>query len=143
MENLYKKLLNNQWHSLGKCLDCDFLIVEQFYSITLPKEYKQLIKLTNGGEREFEKTYFELWKLESILEGNQNYQIQKHLHPKIICFANDGDLAWVFDFRKSATQPVISIVPLGDLSIESIKIMAKNFIDFITKLVNEQIDTYS
>lgn len=143
MEAVYKKLLNQSWISSGKCTNCDFKIIEQEYSVTLPKEYRQIISLSNGGERQFEKTYFQLWTIEEILKRNQSYQIQKYLSKKVICFANDGDLAWVFDYRKSEFNPTVSIVPLGDLDFKSMKTIAKSFIDFVSKLINEEIDTTS
>lgn len=143
MKDIYKRLLNKQFHSLGKCDNCDFESIEEEYSVHLPTEYKELMRLSNGGERQFANTYLSLWQVEKIIELNRSYKVQHYLSKKLICFGNDGDLGWVFDFRGSETEPAVALVSLGDLDVHSIRPVAETFSEFLNKLVDDEIDTYS
>lgn len=64
--------------------------------------------------------YLSLWKIEELVELNEDYQIKKYI-PGIVSIGTDGrEFCYAFDYRNNSSIPNFIEVPLGDLDSNSI-----------------------
>ena len=110
-------------------------IEEIIGTYNFPNDYLEFIKQNNCGEGYIGKNYLYLWKIENIVQLNNDYNIQEYLGENYCGFGTDGgDKCYCFD-NKNGNK--IIRCGLGDLDYNEIEIMANTFYEFITKLDKE------
>jgi hypothetical protein len=99
----------------------------------LPSDYVDFIRYSKSAEGPIGITnYLVLWPVEEIKSLNDNYGITEFA-PGLILFGGDGgDTGYTFDARDKE-MPIVA-VSLSDLSLDFIKPMGKNFVEFLEYL---------
>ena len=114
--------------------DEDIANFESESGLELPKEYKDFMKLTNGGEGPIgDFSYVQFWSLEELINLNEEYKVEE-LFPSNFIFGSDGgDTAYAFD----TTSKPMKIVQFPFISMpDEIEELAKTFNEFIEYLYN-------
>ncbi|AAN48696.1 SMI1/KNR4 family protein [Leptospira interrogans] len=94
--------------------------IESIFKVTFPEDYKQILLWSNGGEGKVGNRYLSLWKIEELVQFNEDYQIKKYI-PEIVSIGTDGgEFCYAFDYRNNSNIPNFIEVPLGDLDSNSI-----------------------
>jgi SMI1 / KNR4 family (SUKH-1) len=74
--------------------------------VPLPKEYLDLLRMSNGGEGWVGSSYLGLWPAEDIIKINNEYGVPE-FHPGTLFFAsNMGGVAYAFDSSEDKTSIV-------------------------------------
>lgn len=75
----------------------------------------------------------QLWEPAAIIPFNQGYQVQKYLGPDVVGFGTDGGpILLALDYR-TAPNPSIAAVNLGDLDTSLMKEVAPDFSTLLRK----------
>jgi SMI1 / KNR4 family (SUKH-1) len=100
---------------------------------TLPAEYAQFLKLTNGGEGFIGKSaYLLLWSIEELASTNWSYEVQKYA-PGLLLFGSDGGgEAYGFDIR-NPQAPIVQ-VPFVGMDWSLARPMGETFSSFLKRL---------
>ena len=112
--------------------DEDIANFESESGLKLPKEYKDFMKLTNGGEGPIgDFSYVQFWSLEELINLNEEYKVEE-LFPDTFIFGSDGgDEAYAFDTNSKPMK----IVQFPFISMpEEIEVIANTFDEFIEYL---------
>jgi hypothetical protein len=97
--------------------------IEAQTNLSLPNDFKEFVKWSNGGEAE------------NIVTLNKDYQIQRHLGEEVIGIGSDGGpICFLFDYRNEEGLRFSSI-NFGDLDPDEIKIVAPSFSDALTMAI--------
>jgi hypothetical protein len=82
---------------------------EAALEVTLPSDYKEFLRRSNGGEGPIGgRSYLQLWRVEEIPGLNRDYRVAEFA-PGIVLFgSNAGGEAFAFDYRTAAAE-VVSI----------------------------------
>ncbi len=106
--------------------------------ITLPADYLIFLEYSNGGEGRLgmDPGRFQIWPAQEVVQLNRDYEVQRWL-PHLLGFGSDGGgKLLAFEIKVEADWPVC-MVPFGDLTPESIRIIAPNFAALIQALGRE------
>ncbi|WP_083270865.1 SMI1/KNR4 family protein [Bacillus marinisedimentorum] len=107
--------------------------VEERLGIKFPDDYFHFMLKTNGGEGCIgENSYLRLWKIEELIESNEDYSVEEFAPGLIIVGSNGGGTAYGFDFRNG--KPMLVEVDFIGLDIESPFFNTDNFWEFIEYL---------
>ncbi|MCU0329275.1 MAG: SMI1/KNR4 family protein [Chitinophagales bacterium] len=135
MEKLIRKI-EEKWN---RNTNTSIQILNEFennHSLTLPTDYEAFMKWSNGGEGFIGNNYLSIWKIESLIQLNFDYSIQKYLGEKILMFGTDGgSYGYAFDLRNKDNISIIGL-SLGDIDLNEIEQIAPSFEEFILKLIN-------
>jgi SMI1 / KNR4 family (SUKH-1) len=103
--------------------------------ITLPVDYLNLLRFSNGGEGELgvEPGWFQLWPAENVVEHNRGYNLSEWL-PGFFGFgSNGGGELFAFDARHGEPWPVV-MVPFCPLDSAEAVTMASSFAGWLRAL---------
>lgn len=105
---------------------------EKQLGATLPVEYVEFLKLTNGGEGFIgENAYVMFWRGQELFSMNQAYEVQKYV-PGLLIFGSDGGgEAYGFDTR---AQWNIVRVPFVGMAWDVAESMGGSFGAFLERL---------
>lgn len=93
----------------------------------LPDDYKDFMLWSNGGEGYIGTQYLALWRIEDVMQLNNEYQIQKYLSQKSLAIGTDGgDSCIGFYFGKPT---FVFLQPLGDLDLSENRFLYQSFTD--------------
>jgi len=101
-------------------------------SINLPSEYKQFLRLHNGGEGFIGGAYAMLWRAEELVDLNQRYHVLEQAPGLFLFGSNGGGEAFAFDTRKQI-QPIVS-VPFVVMDLSAARPIASTFTQFLEAL---------
>jgi len=73
--------------------------VENNLGIKFPKDYIDFMLLSNGCEGSIGENYIRFWKIEEIIQYNEEYEVQAYTPDIIIFGSNGGGEAFGFDMR--------------------------------------------
>lgn len=138
MKELFKILLKKGWHFQEKSNQTKEHIknIENVFSLKLPKDYKQFIKMSNGGEGWINETYLDVWNIETIIPYHSDYEFHKYLNKNIIAFGTDGsDNVWAFSYEKNKESPKVIKFSFGDMDMDEIEKISDSFSDFLIYLL--------
>ena len=104
---------------------------EQNLGVSLPEQYKEFLRKTNGAEGPIGETnYLALWALELVEEINKGSDTRSFL-PGLLLFGSDGgDETYAFDSNRDF---VILDVPFAAFDIEETEVIAETFEEFINR----------
>ncbi len=103
--------------------------IEETFDVKLPQDYIEYMKNTNGYTGMIKEEYYDIWGLEDIVSGNNDYHVQEFF-PNLIYFgSNGGDEALAFD--KSNNMSIVLVPFIG--TEEDKIVIADNFNNFINK----------
>jgi cell wall assembly regulator SMI1 len=102
---------------------------------TLPADYKELLKISNGGEGSFGKEYLMIWAVEELVEYNQQYEVEKYAPGLLVFGSNGGGEAYAFDCRSGQFGGIVK-VPFVGMDLKYVRALAPTFIDFLRRLSN-------
>jgi hypothetical protein len=133
--NLQEWIGDHAWEG-GPPADADVIQELADWSLgALPPEYLELLRLSDGGEGEFEgyPSYARLWPARTVIEYNQDYEVQRYL-PGFIGFGDNGgpDLL-LFDTRHGAPYPIVA-VPFVPMELASAIDVAPDFGALLARL---------
>jgi cell wall assembly regulator SMI1 len=106
-------------------------------TICFPGEYRDFLKLTNGGEGLIGSGgYAAFWRVEELQTFNREYEVDKYA-PGLFFFGSDGGgEAFAFDLR--TPQLAIVQVPFIGMSVPDANAVASNFPEFLTALAQQR-----
>lgn len=100
---------------------------------SLPSEYGEFLRWTNGGEGIIGKTYVMLWRAEELGQYNESYQVEIYA-PGLLLFGSDGSgEAYAFDTREPQKFAVM-VVPFVGMDLQYAKALAPTFVEFLSML---------
>lgn len=125
-----RTLDNKNWIANNGCIYNDTILkIESYFHCTLPNDYVNFMRLSNGGEGEVNGNYIVLWKMEYIVTLNSEYNIRKYLGSDFIAIGTDGgDEVYCLNISDNFS---IFKCPLGDLDIESCSYITESFKKFM------------
>jgi hypothetical protein len=109
----------------------------QITTISLPKDYLNFLRLTNGGEGTIGQTYLALWSVKDLIDLNVAYHVSEYTPGLFLIGTDGGSEAFGYDLN-DPTQPII-MVPLM-LDPEYVKKIAPTFTAFLSDLHLNTID---
>lgn len=111
-------------------------IISRFENLqvgTLPLEYLEFLKKTNGGYGFIgNESYVILWQLEEIGFLNKAYEVQKYVPGLLLFGSNGGGESYGFDIRKKSWN--IVQIPFVGMSWDLAQPLAKSFNQFLNYL---------
>lgn len=107
--------------------------VESQLGVSLPLEYADFLKYSNGAEGTIgENSYLVLWRIEELVPLNKAYAVSEFA-PGLLLFGSDGGGAgYAFDTR-SGTPPILEISFIG-MDLNDTKLRGRTFIEFLEYL---------
>jgi hypothetical protein len=132
-----EKIVNNLIADLEKNKPVSQEILEQVeleLGVELPKQYKDIMLITNGAEGFIGDSYLAMWSGEEIVPLNKAYSVEEFA-PGIIIFASDGaGEAYAFDTREKHL-PIIN-VPFIGMAHKRMERIGEDFTQFLQFLKN-------
>ena len=111
----------------------NILYFEQKYKFNLPKDYKDFLLHSNGGEGEIgENGYLRLFPIEELIEVNNDYSIFEYLNNILVFGSDGGGIGYAFDVSNDS----IVEVDFNSLNENDIFPLSENFDSFIEYLFN-------
>lgn len=105
--------------------------VERALGISLPDDYRDVLKTVNGGEGAVgEQSYLILWAAEELVEHNRGYKPDPHYAPDLTFIGTDGGNE-VFAIRAGDGQYVAA--PLIGMSEDAVKDLGATFTEFVQR----------
>lgn len=124
MKQIIEKI-KKSWYSNPPCNQQIMLSLENLFP--LPDDYKEFMSWSNGGEGNIGSQYLSLWKIEDVMQLNNDYQIQKYLSEKSLAIGtNGGDNCIGFYWGKTS---FLFSQPLGDLDLSENRFLSQSFTD--------------
>lgn len=103
--------------------------IEDNFEIKLPQDYIDYMIENNGYNGMSNEDYIDIWKLENIIQRNNDYKVSEFF-PNLIYFgSNGGDDAYAFD--KTNNMSIVRIPFIGNENNK--KIVATSFNKFLEK----------
>jgi len=103
----------------------------------LPSDFKELLKISNGGEGNIGNQYLIIWAIEELAAYNEQYEVAKYAPGLLVFGSNGGGEAYAFDYRIGSCSGVVKI-PFVGMTLQYAEDFAPNFIDFLRRLRNEK-----
>jgi len=69
---------------------------------TLPEEYVDILKISNGLEGSVGDKYLSLWRAEDLLENNAEYKTEQHAAGMLVVGSDGGNQALGLDLREDS-----------------------------------------
>ncbi|AGF55940.1 hypothetical protein B0P06_005804 [Clostridium saccharoperbutylacetonicum] len=98
------------------------LEVEKELKVKFPADYVDFMEKFNGGEGSVGKEYLIMYKINEIIEVNDDCEVSEYV-PGIILFgSNGGGEYFAFDYRESEIKYIIipSMLDYDDIIIQSV-----------------------
>ena len=109
--------------------------VETKVGKTLPPDFRELLKISNGGEGNIGNHYLMIWSIEEVLDYNQQYEVEKYAPGLMIFGSSGGGEAYAFDYRSGKFGGVVKI-PFVGMDLDDVRSLAPAFIEFLRGLRN-------
>lgn len=106
--------------------------VEEELNFNFPKEYKDFLLFADGGEGPIGQAYLNLWKVEELIEDNEEYSVEEFAPGMLIIGSDGGDTAFCIDTRYQE-KPFVSIPFIG-MDLEEVEKISDTFEGFIEAL---------
>ena len=120
-------------HSRPGATEASIAESERQLQRTLPKEYLDFLKLTNGGEGFIGNTeYVVLWSVEQLAPMNQSYEVYKYAAELLVFGTDGGDEAYGFDAR--LPEWMIVRVPFVGMDWSNAQPIGRTFNSFLQRL---------
>ena len=107
--------------------------LEQAVQFTLPEQYKEFLRLHNGGEGPVGKYgYIAIFGSQELLRSNGEETLNEY-PPELFYFASDrGGMLYAFD-RSIEQHPIVEL-PCDSIDQDDVETVAETFTDFIRYL---------
>jgi hypothetical protein len=106
-------------------------------AITLPSEYREFLRFTDGGEGFIgPNSYAMLWKINDLLQFNKEYAVAEYAPGLLLFGSNGGGEAFAFDLRAEGRNPVVS-VPFIGMDLRDALPLAETFDGFLEHLAHQ------
>jgi hypothetical protein len=92
--------------------DSSIVECEKQLGKSLPREYVEFLKMSNGGEGFLGNSYVILWRIEDLFTLNRAYEVSKYIPGLLIFGSNGGGEAYGFDTRNSQ-WPIVEVPFVG------------------------------
>ena len=99
--------------------------LEHTLGCTLPSDYKDFLKFTNGAEGWIGDEYFILWPIEEVMRLNNAYRVETFAPGLLLIGSNGGGEAFAFDMRYRPA-PIVK-VPFVGMDLSLVILLAESF----------------
>lgn len=106
--------------------------VEEELKVKFPPDYIEFMITTNGGEGNIGESYLRLWKIEELVESNEDYSVSEFAPGLIIIGSDGGGTAFGYNFREET--PILVEIDFIGMDIENPHYSNKYFFEFIEYL---------
>lgn len=111
--------------------------VESELGIKFPEEYREILKLYNGGSGDIGEYYIDLWSLEDIVDFyEENMEDESK---DLVVFASDG-CGMGYAFKKGCEE--IRVIPMDSLEYAYSKKGGNNFYQLINDMYLGRLTEY-
>lgn len=107
---------------------------ELHFGCSLPQQYKSFMSENDGGEGFVGEQYIILWRVNELVEFNNDYEALKYAPGLLLFGSNGGGEAFAFDTR-DVKLPIV-MVPFIGMSLVDAILVAGSFEDFFLKLAD-------
>ncbi len=136
LPNLVRDMQSRWLQELGAHADDLDKLQEHWARTTIPQEFLQLLRWSNGGRCVFPFAYLDLWPVAGIIALNEDYLIRCYLEDAFIGIGTDGGSTLIaLDLRPTLHGQVTSF-DLGNLDISQGKPVAESIGDLFLRLDN-------
>jgi len=105
--------------------------------VTLPPEYCEFLRFTNGGEGFIgPNSYAMLWKIGELLQFNREYQVHEYAPGLLLFGSSGGGEAFAFDLRVEGKKSIVS-VPFIGMNLSDALPLAQTFDEFLEYLARQ------
>ncbi|WP_236293580.1 SMI1/KNR4 family protein [Paenibacillus allorhizoplanae] len=113
----------------------DIVEVETQFQLKFPPDYVEFMLEANGGEGTVgERNYLRLWKIEELIQDNEEYAVHDFAPGLILIGSDGGGTAYGYDFRNEI--PKLVEVDFIGLDLDSPFYSTYKFSEFIEYLYN-------
>jgi len=106
--------------------------LERSSSLSLPAEYLNFLRQSNGGEGFVGDEYLCLWRAEELVEFNTGYEVAEFVPELFLFGSNGGGESFAFDRRSNPWS--IVMVPFIPLELKEALPIASTFAEFFQAL---------
>jgi hypothetical protein len=106
-----------------------------WWAAPLPAEYLRFLRLSDGGQGDFDgyPTYIRFWSAGTVVENNDDYQIQRNA-PGLLGIGDNGGLDIVaFNICGPEPWPLVA-VPFAPMELASAIPVAPSFAELLARL---------
>lgn len=128
----FEKLLGEDFNGNAPATAEEIAAAERNLGRSLPNDFREFLRVSNGGEGSIGENYVMLWNTEELGEYNGSYQVNEYA-PGLLLFGSDGGgEGYAFDTRTS--PPPIVTVPFVGMALKYANPVAETFVAFLKKL---------
>ncbi|MBK0013434.1 SMI1/KNR4 family protein [Stenotrophomonas sp. S41] len=136
LPNLVRAMQSRWLQEVGAHADDLGKLQEHWAGATIPEEFLQFLRWSDGGRCVFPLGYLDLWPVASIITLNDDYLIRRYLEDAFIGIGTDGGSTLIaLDLRPTFHGHVTSF-DLGNLDIRQGKPVAESVGDLFRRLDN-------
>lgn len=102
---------------------------------TPPSDYIEFMRIHNGAEGSIgENSYLQLWRIEELIEANQDYEVEKYAPGFFVFASSGGGRAYAFNKRDST---IMYFDFISMLISDDPVFCGEDFTAFLTYLFND------
>ncbi|TNY26228.1 SMI1/KNR4 family protein [Fulvimonas soli] len=135
MNNVIKKMRDSGWVLNPGVSDFDLDEARKSMGLFLPEDFLNFLITHNGGEGYLGEEYLILWKLNELLEFNDDYEVEKYAPGLFLFGSNGGGEGFAFD-RDNAM--VIVMIPFIGMNRKYARFLANDFTSFLLRFFSSQ-----
>lgn len=109
--------------------------IELELGISLPLQYVEFMRRSNGAEGDVGNSYLTLWPVEEIIPLNKAYAVEEFAPGLLLIGSDGGDIAYAFDTRLKS-MPIVK-VPFIGMDLREVKLCGATLIEFLENLYDQ------
>lgn len=95
----------------------------------LPDDYKDFLRISDGGEGFLDGNYLILWSIGEVVEYEMQYETAKYA-PGLVLFGSNGG-GDAFAFAMGQSKPTVVAIPFVGMDTKYAKALAPSFVEFL------------
>ena len=133
IQNIFK---SDFWRLRKPASEEEVKKLEEKFKISLPKDYEEILRFSNGGSLHGYSTPFIMYSIIEVLALYKEYDLYENIPQSLIFGADGGGTLYCYDLRLET--PTIFFVREDDINYEKIIYEALTLTDTILKITNNE-----
>ncbi len=115
------------WYKVKPATAKEISDFERRSYLRLPKDYRNFLLQTNGGEGSVGELYLSAWSIKELEDLNVSYGVRDRLGASRLGIANDGDYCLALDYSGITMYPSLIGFPLGGIDEAEIVLIGRDY----------------
>lgn len=107
--------------------------VQAILAISLPEQYLDFLRLSNGADGFVGVSYLTLWALEELEQFNREYQVTEFAPGLLLIGSNGGGEAYAIDLQNN----IFGMVPFIGMELAEFTVCGETFLEFLESLATD------